>query len=209
MNIIDAYQRVSAQAEKLVQSIPDNQFNFATPCPGWDVKALCNHIYAGDIVISTRLLGAPPADPKSSEDRLGDDPKGKISAAIYELRELLAKPDVLGQHVTTMGPQGDLHDVILGNLLAKRVADLVVHNWDLAQALGRSTADFDPELVAWTLAHFEARTPEDRTHNHIAIAAQAQPVPQHATDADRLAARLGRPVVFTPGAAGRNTADKG
>jgi uncharacterized protein (TIGR03086 family) len=199
MNIIDAYVRVSAQAEALVQSIPDDQFNFATPCPGWDVKALCNHIYAGDIVVSTRILNAPQPDPKSSEDRLGDDPKGKISAAFDELRELLSKPEVLGQHVTTMGPQGDLHDVILGNLLAKRVADLVVHNWDLSKALGRSTADFDPELVAWTLAHFQARTPEDRTHNHIAIAAQEQPIPEGATDADRLAACLGRTVDFTPG----------
>ena len=199
MNIIDVYMRVSAQAETLVQSIPDDQFNFATPCPGWNVKALCNHIYVGDIVVSTRILGAPQPDPKSSEDRLGDDPKGKISEAFDELRELLSDPDVLGQHVTTSGPEGDLHDVILGNLLAKRVADLVVHNWDLSKALGRSTADFDHELVAWTLAHFEARTPEDRTHNHIAIAAQAQPIPQDATDADRLAARLGRTVDFTPG----------
>jgi uncharacterized protein (TIGR03086 family) len=199
MNIIDAYMRVSAQAEVLVQSIPDDQFHFATPCPGWDVKALCNHIYAGDIVVSTRLLAAPQPDPKSSEDRLGDDPKGKISAAFGELRELLSKPEVLRQHVTTTGPQGDLHDVILGDLLAKRVADLVVHSWDLSKALGRSTADFDPEIVAWTLAHFRARTPEDRTHNHIAIAEQEQPVPQGATGADRLAACLGRALDFTPG----------
>jgi hypothetical protein len=32
MNIIDAYMRASAQAEALVQSIPDDQFSFSTPC---------------------------------------------------------------------------------------------------------------------------------------------------------------------------------
>ncbi|WP_432826703.1 TIGR03086 family metal-binding protein [Dactylosporangium sp. CA-092794] len=199
VDIIDAYMRVSAQAEELVRSIPDDRFGFATPCPGWDVRALCNHIHAGDIVISSRIRGTTLPDPKSAEDRLGDDPRATLCAGFDELRGLLSKPDVLDRHTTTVGPQGDVHDAIVGNLLAKRVADMVVHNWDLAKALGLPTAGFAPDLVAWTLAHFEARTAEDRSHNHIAIAERPQPAPRDATDADRLAARLGRPVDFAPG----------
>ena len=207
MNIIDAYSRVSAQAEALVQSIPDDQFNFATPCSEWDVKALCNHIYAGDIIVSTRILQTPLPDPKSSEDRLGDDPKGKISEAFDELRRLLSKPNALDQTVLT-SRDGVTYERDLEGLVSRRVADLVVHNWDLSKALGRSTADFDSELVAWTLAHFQERF-EGYSRTQMPIigsVAEEKPLPANATDADRLAAFMGRNVEFTPGVFG---ADKG
>jgi uncharacterized protein (TIGR03086 family) len=200
MDIIEAYIRVSAEAEALVQSIPDDQFNFATPCSEWDVKALCNHIYAGEIIISTRVLGLPQPDPKSSEDRLGDNPKGKLSEAFNELRELLAKPNALDQNVFT-SRDGVTHERDLEGLVSRRIADLVVHNWDLAKALGRSTADFDPELVAWTLAHFQSRFEGyDRTQMPIiGSVAEQKSLPKGATDADRLAAFMGRNVDFIPG----------
>jgi uncharacterized protein (TIGR03086 family) len=203
MNIIDAYMRASAQAEALVQSIPGDQFSFSTPCSEWDVKALCNHIYAGDIIVSTRILGLPLPDPKSSEDRLGGDPKGKISAAFDELRELLSKPNALDQTVLT-SRDGVTYERDLEGLVSRRVADLVVHNWDLSKALGRSTADLDPELVAWTLTHFQDRF-EGYSRTEMPIigsVAEEKPLPGHATDADRLAAFMGRNVEFTPGVFG-------
>jgi peptide/nickel transport system substrate-binding protein len=200
MNIVDAYMRVSARAEALVQSIPEDRFNYATPCSEWDVKALCNHIYAGEIVVSTRIQRAPLPDPKSSEDRLGDDPKGKISAAFDELRDLLSKPDALDQTVLT-SRAGVTYERDLEGLVSRRIADLVVHTWDLQKALGRSTADSDPELVAWTLEHFRARL-EGYDRNAMPIigsVALAKPLPEGANDADRLAAFMGRNVEFTPG----------
>jgi uncharacterized protein (TIGR03086 family) len=203
VDIIYAYKRVSAQAEALVRSIPDGRFHFATPCAEWDVKALCNHIYAGDIIVSTRILEAPLPDPKSGEDRLGDDPKGKISAAFGELRELLSKPDALDQAVITSRDGVDYERELEG-LVSRRIADLVVHVWDLQKALGRSTADFDPELVAWTQRHFEDRFDGyDRAQPPvIASVAEEKPLPAGANAADRLAAFMGRDVEFTPGAFG-------
>ncbi|WP_432826697.1 TIGR03086 family metal-binding protein [Dactylosporangium sp. CA-092794] len=199
MDIIDAYMRVSAQAEALVQSIPDDKFNWATPCSEWDVKALCNHIYAGEIIVSTRIQQAPLPDPKSREDRLGDDPKGKISAAFDELRGLLSKPNALDQIVITSRDGVDYERELEG-LVSRRIADLVVHNWDLRKALGLPTADFDPELVAWTLRHFQDRFEGyERTAPQILNSvAQERPTPEGATDADRLAAFMGRDVDFTP-----------
>lgn len=200
MDIVYGYMRVAAQAEALVHSIPDGQFHFATPCSEWDVKALCNHIYTGEIVVSTRILKEPLPDPKSSEDRLGDDPKGKISEAFDELRGLLAKPNALDQAVITSRDGVD-YERDLEGLVSRRIADLVVHIWDLQKALGRSTADFDPELVAWTMAHFQSRFEGfERTSTQIlASVAEEKPLPEGSNDADRLAAFMGRDVDFTPG----------
>ncbi len=199
MDIIDAYLRVSAQTEALVRTIPDEQFTFATPCAEWDVKALCNHIYVGEIIVSTRILGLPQPDPKSTADRLGDDPKGKISAAFHELRELLSTPNVLERTVFTHR-DGKSYERDLEGLVVRRIADLLVHNWDLSKALGRSTADFDPELVAWTSEHYRSRFDGfERTAPQIlASVAQETPSPKGANDADLLAAFMGRDVQFTP-----------
>jgi uncharacterized protein (TIGR03086 family) len=203
VDLIDAYMRVSAQAEALVRSIPDERFNFATPCREWDVKALCNHIYAGETIVSTRILGLAQPDPKSSVDRLGDDPRGKIPSAFDELRELLSKPGALDQTVYTHRG-GKTYARDLDGLVSRRTADLLVHNWDLSKALGRSTADFDAELVAWTLTHYQRRFEGyERTAPHlVASVAEEKPAPEWANDADRLAAFMGRDVEFTPGVFG-------
>ncbi|MFC7756019.1 DinB family protein [Tsukamurella soli] len=94
---------------------------------------------------------------------------------------------------------GRSHARNLAGLLSRRIADLLVHNWDLAKALGRSTADFDPELVAWTLEHYQSRfAGYERTDPKIigSVAVQ-RPAPAGAGDADRLAAFMGRDVNFT------------
>jgi uncharacterized protein (TIGR03086 family) len=200
MDIIDLYNRVSAQAEALVRSIPDDRLGFATPCSEWDVKALCNHIYAGDIIVSTRIRNEPLPDPKSTEDRLGDDPKGKIAAAFADLRGQLAEPGILDQTVITSRDGVDYQRELAG-LVDRRVADLVVHIWDLEKALDLPTDDFDPEIVAWTLDHFQTRFEGyERTAPQIlASVAEEKSLPADATGADRLAAFMGRDVEFTPG----------
>lgn len=193
MDTIDAYQRATAYAESLVWSIPDTGFSLPTPCSAWDVKALCNHIYAGDIIVSTRIREQPQPDPKSLEDRLGDEPKEKISAAFAELRGLLSQPGVLDRTVYTHR-DGKSYARDLRGLVERRIADLVVHNWDLSKALGRRTADMDPELTAWTLAHFQHRFEGyERTAPQIlASVSPEKPIPPGANAADRLAAFMGR-----------------
>jgi uncharacterized protein (TIGR03086 family) len=199
MDTIDAYLRVSTQAEALVLSIPDDCFAVATPCSEWDVRALCNHIHAGDIIVSTRILALPQPDPKSAEDRLGDDPKATIRAGFDELRELLSRPGVLELTVYTHR-DGQRHERDLEGLLARRTADLLVHNWDLAKALGHPTDDVDPDLVTWTWDHYRARFSgyERDAPQIIASVAEPKPAPGGANYADRLAAFMGRDVNFTP-----------
>jgi uncharacterized protein (TIGR03086 family) len=199
VDIIDAYARVSAQAQALAQSIPDEGFAYATPCAEWDVRALCNHIYTGEIIVSTRIRGLPQPDPKSAEDRLGDDPKARISGAFTELRGLLSTRPDLDMTVYTHR-DGQRHARDLGGLLSRRTADLLVHNWDLTKALGGSTADFDPDLVDWTLQHYRDRFEgfERSAPQILASVAPPRALPAGTNAADRLAGFLGRDVGFTP-----------
>jgi uncharacterized protein (TIGR03086 family) len=69
--------------------------------------------------------------------------------------------------------------------------ELTVHAWDLARATGQST-DFDREVIAACLASYAASPAlKDRASAPFDV---EQPAPPGATDADRLAAFLGRTV---------------
>jgi uncharacterized protein (TIGR03086 family) len=86
-------------------------------------------------------------------------------------------------------PMGERPGAVLVQL---RVAELLVHGWDLARATGQDT-DLDPELAevvrtAWTTQL------GDRPRTLLPFD-EPQPVPDDAPAADRLAAYLGRSVV--------------
>jgi uncharacterized protein (TIGR03086 family) len=78
-------------------------------------------------------------------DHLGDDPVGSIDAALAAQLEAFAQPDV-ADHVF-QHPAGDMPGA---QVLRFRVGDLLVHQWDLARAIGADeTLDADLVQEVW------------------------------------------------------------
>jgi uncharacterized protein (TIGR03086 family) len=181
---IALYEAAAAQADRLIAGIRPGQLDDPSPCAQWRVRDVINHLVSGNKRFTAIVAGSPP--PEAGQDHLGDDPLGAFRASIEQLSAAFAEHDVLSRTYDTPIGKGP------GALLVKlRMDELVVHGWDLAKATGQST-DLDHELVAEARALFEAAPVVPRGEGK--PFGETKAVPPDATDADRLAAFLGRDV---------------
>jgi uncharacterized protein (TIGR03086 family) len=185
MEPMESFDRAAAAALEIVNGIGDDQYDLPSPCDEWTVRRVLNHIVVGNMTVEAITTGT--RHPDGSTDRLGRDPKAVFAKSITETRAVLSQPDLFERTVTT--PVGEAPGVLLVHM---RVAELVVHGWDLATATGQST-DIDPELAEHVMANWRARL-GDRPRTLVPFE-DPQPVPADASAADQLAAYLGRSVV--------------
>lgn len=114
-----------------------------SPCAGWTVRDLVNHVVGGEIRYAMLFRGAGTAEVEATRDadHLGSDPCGSFARAHLELAAALATPDALDRVV-----HHRLGDRLGHDLLLMRVMEYVVHGWDLAVAV-TGDADIDPEAA--------------------------------------------------------------
>lgn len=123
-----ALQRALTQAADLLDTVTADDLARPTPCADWDVRALANHLIAQPRIFVTMLQGSPPGwnGREDYTEQLGDELRTRGNALVNLWREVgedaMLDPDW-------------------------QAAEVAVHTWDLATALGRPTAGLD-EAVA-------------------------------------------------------------
>lgn len=172
---IAALSIVTAFLEAQLVSIEEGQWNGATPCGDWDLRALVDHVTGGNwftLAVLSRVT-ADDALTRAREQFANGSPTARLAAlSASEQHEAFLAPGVLDgtwHHVA-----GDLTG---RTMLRLRLHDLIVHAWDINQSLG-SVAGLPEELALWGLAeitsdgslaarHFEidARRLSDRDHS--------------------------------------------
>jgi uncharacterized protein (TIGR03086 family) len=182
---LERFDRAAAVATAIVDGIADDQFDLPSPCAEWTVRGVLNHMVTGNLMIDAIVAGR--AHPDRNVDRLGEDPSAVFVASLATTRVSLSEPGLFERVVTT--PIGEAPGAFLVQM---RVAELLVHGWDLARATGQST-DLDPELAVEVMAAWQARM-GDRPRTMVPFE-EPRSVPADATAADRLAGFLGRTVV--------------
>ncbi|MEV0678580.1 TIGR03086 family metal-binding protein [Actinosynnema sp. NPDC050436] len=119
----------------------------ATPCPDWTARDLVNHVVGGERMTAALLDGATTgvAVKAFSVDWLAaDDPLVAFDAATAALDAAAGGPGALDRVVQhPVGPVPGRQAVEF------RVAEHLVHAWDLARALDVDDV-LDPDLVART-----------------------------------------------------------
>ena len=168
---IDVLHTGLDQVETLIGQVGPDDSDSPTPCPDWTVRDLVDHLVQAPRKFA-RMTRGEDVDwsvPTPHED----DPVAAFRAHAVELRTALAdNPDA------PPGPDW-------------QCAEVAVHTWDLATALGRPTADLDPEVAERGLAFMQASLNDDNR----APAFQAeQPAPDGADAYARAAAFAGRKV---------------
>ena len=142
-DIAQLHRRALDETERAVAGVADDQMGNATPCAGWDVRALLNHLVSGNLWAAELGAGATIEEvgTRLDGDLLGDDALGafdasaKLAAAAFEAPGALERPCAV-----SYGP-------VPGSVYAgHRFIDVFVHGWDLATATGQDTT-LDPELV--------------------------------------------------------------
>jgi len=184
MGVIESFDRVAADVDRLIAGIGPGQFRDPTPCEGWDVWTLVNHIVTGNLLLTSVMTGAPPPD--RTVDHLGADPLGAYRESVRAFRDAGSAEGALDRVYAS--PLGE----VAGELLVHaRINELLVHGWDVAHATDQP-ADLDPDLAEEALAMWQARLRGPRPAGGPFGA--AQPTPPEADAVDRLVSFLGRQV---------------
>ncbi|MET7423161.1 TIGR03086 family metal-binding protein [Dactylosporangium sp. NPDC005555] len=114
---------------KIVDGIDD--LGAPTPCAGWDVRALVNHL----LHWSPALEGAArkeAVDPGPETDLTGGDWRAPLRTRIEATAAAWAAPGAW-EGVTRMGGPMELPADLVGGMV---LGELVLHGWDLARATG-------------------------------------------------------------------------
>ncbi len=182
---VERFQRAQALFADRVDAVPPGSWDVPTALPGWSVRHLVGHLVEEQRWVAPLLAGQTPDDigDRLSGDLLGADPVGAWEAAADEALTAFAAPDALERTVALSYGHTPAVDYC-----AEMTADLVVHAWDLAHAIG-GVERLDDRLVAWTLAHGEQHLDGSGMPG---VFAAAVDVPDDADPQTKMLARYGR-----------------
>ena len=182
MELVAKFDDAVAVAAEVMARVSTDQLSLPTPCEEWNVAEVADHIVGGVANLAARLRGEEP-----KEEAFGPEFPADLAAAAAAAatRAACAMPGAIDRRVDT--PFGEQPATVLINL---RIAELLVHSWDLATATGQPT-DFAPELSEQCLTQWRTILGEGARPEPSPIG-QPLPAPPDATSADRLAAFFGR-----------------
>ncbi len=127
----------------LVAALEPQHWDQATPCTGWTVFDVVDHVVAGERFTAMTLSGASLAE--ASEAQVGIDPQNPdVVAQVEEAAAavLVAFDGSLDRIIEhRVGP------VSARRVLGFRIIDQLGHTWDVATAIGRPVA-LDPDALA-------------------------------------------------------------
>lgn len=167
-----ALQRALTQAAELLDSVTADALELPTPCPEWTVRQLANHVIAQPRVFVTMLQGAPPgwAAREDYAANLGEELRTRGNALVNLWREV--------GDAAMLDPDW-------------QAAEIAVHTWDLAVALGRSTDGLDEAVAQRALVTMDRVLGPVRKGRAFADALRA---PEGSNAYEHLAAYSGRQV---------------
>jgi len=172
---VDIWRQVAAKWSEVYGAVADDQWSNATPCAGWDVRALVDHTL-GWQAEGGRLLGAD----------IGADADWPAIRAAYEA--VLSDPSQLGGTVAEFGgvPRHELAGFMIG--------DLLIHSWDLARSIGADETLPPAAVEATTIGLHHVPEPLLRGTNPLGakMMGPAVEVPDDASAQDTMLAFTGR-----------------
>jgi uncharacterized protein (TIGR03086 family) len=170
---------------RTVAGIPADRWHAGTPCAGWDVRALLNHVVSGNLWAAELAAGATikSVGDRLDGDVLGADPVGSYAASAKAAAAAFLRPGALD------APCAVSYGPVPGSVYAgHRFIDVFIHGWDLATATGQDTA-LDAHLMEACRRIIE---PQLELFRGTGSLAAELPVPPDANAQTRFLAMLGR-----------------
>jgi uncharacterized protein (TIGR03086 family) len=143
MDIATLHAKALEETGRTVAGITTEQLAMPTPCEGWDVRALLNHVVSGNEWAAELAAGRTIAEvgDRLDGDVISDDPSAAYEASATRAAAVFLRPGALESPcAVSYGP-------VPGEVYAgHRFIDVLVHGWDLAKATGQDTS-LDADLV--------------------------------------------------------------
>jgi uncharacterized protein (TIGR03086 family) len=153
-DIAKLHRKALEQTRAVVAGVGRDQWQAMTPCNGWDVQVLLNHLVSGNLWAAELGAGATI---EQVGDRLDGDVLGNDALAAYDTSAKLAAAAFEAPGALD-APCAVSYGPVPGSVYAgHRFIDVLIHGWDLAVATHQDTT-LDPDLVdaADQILHTEA-----------------------------------------------------
>jgi uncharacterized protein (TIGR03086 family) len=134
MDLLDLDRRALETTAGFVRRTDSSQLGLPTPCTGWDVRALLDHVVGNNHLYAAAAAGQAVDWADRDLPYVGDDPHGAYDRSVADVRAAFAAADL---SATIRMPFGM---VTVGQAVAVHVVDILVHGWDLAVATGQIPA---------------------------------------------------------------------
>lgn len=154
--LLELFQRAQAQFTDRVDAVAPDQWEDPS-LPGWTVADLVAHLVTEQLWVAPMMAGEPYLEgrfPEETSDLLGSDPFVGWESAADDALSAFAEDERLIRTVHLSRGPTPASEYIL-----EMTADLTVHTWDLAQAVG-ADPELDGELVTACLVYAERLPPE-------------------------------------------------
>ena len=185
MALLDLYRHSVESFVDRVARVRADQWDNPTPCAGWDVRTLVNHIVYEQRWSVPLFAGATIAEvgDRFEGDLLGDDPVAAATEAGEDARAAVGETGVLERTV-----QLSFGETPAAEYIRQLFADHLIHAWDLAVGSGQDRT-LDPEAVRAVAEWFAGEEESYRKAGTIGPRVELGP---DASEQDRLLAAFGR-----------------
>lgn len=184
----------AAQMASLVHGVKDRQLGLWTPCDKYTVEALVQHIDGLSLAFTAaaeKNFGPMTSTPPGGEaPSLGDGWRPRIAAQLQAMAEAWQRPEAW-EGLTQAGGI-ELPGPVAGIVAAD---ELVIHGWDLSRATGQF---FDCDAGALNAARQFVEEMSEPGQPRDGLFGPAEPVPDGATELERIIALSGRDPRWTP-----------
>lgn len=181
------YEMATASTRAVLAGVKPSQLTLATPCASWKVSDLINHVVGGQYFFAASMEGAPQAG--GEHDFASGDYMAAFDTGVKNVLAAFRADGAMEKIVHL--PFGDMPGAIFVGIAS---TDTFTHGWDLAKATGQPT-DLAPGLAEQLLAGARGAISDSfRGADGVAPFGSAKDAPADASNADQLAAFLGRTV---------------
>ncbi len=182
----DVLRQAQSIAEGVMSNVDSAQLTASTPCESWDVASLIDHM------VGSQLWGEYGIEGRELTESGEGSAQGDYVATFTQAANRTAEAfSAEGAMERTVNP--GFGDMPAPALLGLVITDTFAHAWDLAKATGQDT-NLDPQLASQLLAGAKQAIPDAFRGPEGAPFGPQQSAPEGASQADQLAAFLGRKV---------------
>ncbi|MDA1036408.1 MAG: TIGR03086 family metal-binding protein [Chloroflexi bacterium] len=144
------YVRATASSKRLIEGIKPDQWQNATPCAEWDLRALVNHVTGENMWIEQFFTGRTMEDVGDSlnGDILGDDPIAAYTGSLARALPLITEGTMESTYRFSFAEMAGR------GYVTQLFADQFVHAWDIAKG-SNQPFDADEELIGASTPVFE------------------------------------------------------
>ncbi len=176
-------------ARGVLANVQPNQMDDATPCESWKVRDVVNHIVGGSQWFGATMDAGESDNPGDVPDISDQDYMAIFDDGAKKSVEAFGRDGALEKNVKL--PFAEFPGAAFMGLAT---TDAFTHAWDLAKATGQNT-DLEPDLAAKLLDGAKASISDAfRGDDGKMPFGPQQDAPAGASNADQLAAFLGRKV---------------